>query len=320
MTIHRLELARPNLRDCFDRSIPPVLTIELGDTVIYRTLDAGWGEVGARYHDVPREVPVEREIEQGHALCGPIAVRGAMPGDVLAVEVVDLRPGKWGFTWAGPRPLNPRYNMDLTSETGLWWEIGPDGWATEQRTGLRVATRPFMGVTGNAPAEVGRHSTTPPRRVGGNIDCRELVAGSTVLLPIEIEGALFSVGDGHAAQGDGEVGQTAIECAMEHVELRFQVRRDVGLEGPEAETPAGYVTMGFGGSLDDAAVRALGAMLRHVQASFGLERAEAMALCSVAVDLHVTQVVNGGVVGVHTILPPDRVEGRSHDGERADAR
>jgi acetamidase/formamidase len=307
MAAHHLELTRENLRDCFDRAIPPVLTIDPGDTVIYRTLDASWGEVGANHGGIPREIDAQPEIEQGHALCGPIAVRGAMPGDALAIEIVALRPARWGWTWAGPRALNPRYNMDLTTETGFGWDIGDDGWATERSTGLRLAIRPFMGVMGNAPAEPGRHSTTPPRRIGGNIDCRELVAGSTLFLPVEVTGALFSVGDGHGAQGDGEVGQTAVECGMEHVELRFDVRKQAGLDGPEAETPAGYMTLGFGETLDDAAVMALRAMLRHVQANLDLDPAQAMALCSVAVDLRATQVVNGGVVGVHAALPSDRV-------------
>lgn len=307
MATHVLELARPNLRDCFDRGLPPVLTIEPGDTVIYRTLDASWGQVGARHYGIPREIEPDPEHESGHAICGPIAVRGAGPGDALAVEIVELRPAAWGWTWAGPRPMNPRYNMDLTAEAGLAWDIGEDGWAAERNTGLRLLTQPFMGVMGNAPAEPGRHSTVPPRRVGGNIDCRELVAGSTLFLPVEVEGALFSVGDGHAAQGDGEVGQTAIECGMEHVELRFQLRSQLAIEGPEAETPAGYVTLGFGESLDDAAPMALRSMLRYVERRFGVGRAEAMALSSVAVDLRVTQVVNGGTVGVHAVLPPDRV-------------
>ncbi|HLJ68517.1 MAG TPA: acetamidase/formamidase family protein [Chloroflexota bacterium] len=308
MVTHHLELSRPNLRDCFDRDIPPVLTIDPGDSVVYRTLDAGWGGPGEKFGGIPREIEADPEHEQGHALSGPIAVRGARPGDALAIEIVDLRPTRWGWTWAGPRPYNPRYNLDLTEEAGLGWDIGSDGWATERHTGLRLALRPFMGVMGNAPAEPGRHSTTPPRRVGGNMDCRELVAGSTVLLPVEVEGAIFSVGDGHAAQGDGEVGQTALECGMERVELRFSLREQLPLDGPEAVTPAGYVTLGFGRSLDDAAVIALRAMLRHVGSAFDLLSAEAMALCSLAVDLRVTQVVNGGTVGAHAVLPPDRVQ------------
>jgi len=308
MTTHFVELARTNLRDCFDCSFPPVLTIDPGDIVIYRTLDAGWGEAGVEHGGIPREVAAQPEIEQGHALSGPIAIRGVRPGDVLAVEILELRPSGWGWTWAGPRPWNPRYDMGLTADAGLWWELGQDGWATERSTGLRVALRPFMGVMGNAPAEPGRHPSAPPRRVGGNMDCRELVPGSTLLLPVEIEGALFSVGDGHAAQGDGEVGQTAIECGMEHVELRFDIRRDRTLDAPEAATPAGYVTLGFGESLDDAAAMALRSILLHVESVLGVQPAQAMALCSVAVDLHVTQVVNGGTVGVHAILPRDRVD------------
>lgn len=308
MGTHRLELSRATLRDSFDNSFPSVLTIDPGDTVSYRTLDAGWGSAQERFGGRAREIAAEPGLEKGHALSGPIYVRGAEPGDALGIEILELQPSSWGWTWAGPRPQNHRFNMDVTEEFGYSWKIGEDGWARNAETGLRVVTRPFMGVMGNAPVALGRHTTTPPRRVGGNIDCRELIAGSTLFLPVEVEGALFSVGDGHAAQGDGEVGQTAIECGMDRVVLRFSVRKDLTLDFPAADTPAGYVTLGFGPTLDDAAPIALRAMLEHVMAKFNLRREQALALCSLAVDLHVTQVVNGDTWGVHAVLPPDRVD------------
>jgi acetamidase/formamidase len=140
--------------------------------------------------------------------------------------------------------------------------------------------------------------------VGGNLDCRELVAGSILWLPVEVEGALFSVGDGHGTQGDGEIGSTAVECPMEHVELTFRVRKEMRLDAPRAQTPGGLITVGLGSSLDDAARQAIAGMLDYLQETFGLERAEAGVLASLVVDLRVTQVVNR-TVGVHAVLPPD---------------
>jgi acetamidase/formamidase len=140
--------------------------------------------------------------------------------------------------------------------------------------------------------------------VGGNIDCCELVAGSTLYLPVAVDGALFSTGDGHVAQGDGKVSGTAIECPMERVELTFALRDDMPLRTPLAQTPAGWVAMGFDEDLDEAMLIALEAMVDLVAARDGVGRSDALALCSVAVDLRVTQVVNQ-VCGVHAVLAPD---------------
>jgi acetamidase/formamidase len=253
--------------------------------------------------------PIESdpELDTGHALCGPIAVRGAEPGDTLEVEVVGLRPAPWGFTWAGPRPHLPRYNLGLENMTRVPWDIDADRrTARAPSLGMTVPIRPFLGVMGNAPAELGAHSTAPPRRTGGNLDCRELVVGSRLLLPVEVEGALFSTGDGHAAQGDGEVSQTAIECAMEVAELVIRLRKQEYLRCPQAIIAGGYLTMGIGATLDDAAAMALDCMLDYMGRTYELDRVEAMALSSVVVDLRVTQIVNG-VVGVHAVLPSDRI-------------
>jgi acetamidase/formamidase len=156
------------------------------------------------------------------------------------------------------------------------------------------------------PPEPGRHSTIPPYWHGGNLDCKELVAGSTLYLPVPVEGGLFSVGDGHAAQGDGEVSGTAIECPIERADLTLDLREDLfgrPLTTPVARTPAGWVAMGLGDDLDEAAAEALDAMLGVLTALHGVSRSEALALASVAVDLRITQVANR-TFGVHAVLPP----------------
>jgi acetamidase/formamidase len=223
---------------------------------------------------------------------------------VLAVTFVDLRPGEWGWTVAGGRetPVTTRLGLADVEPSWLLWEIDADaGTATESR-GLTVPTAPFLGVTGVAPPEPGEHATTPPRATaGGNIDCRELVAGSVLYLPVQVDDALLYLGDGHAAQGDGEVGGTAVECPMT-TEVRVDLVDDRPLDGIHAETPAGRVTFGFDADLDVATGDALDAMVTWLAVLLDVERATALAFASAVVDLRVTQVANQ-TWGVHAVLP-----------------
>jgi acetamidase/formamidase len=161
-----------------------------------------------------------------------------------------------------------------------------------------------MGV---APApELGCVNSSPPGRHAGNLDNRELVAGSTLYIPVFVPGALFEIGDGHAAQGDGEVSGTAIECPMDRVELAFGLREDFPVSTPVAQTPAGWLTIGLGATVDEATFAALDAMFTLLQRLHGVRRPEAVALASVAVHLRVTQIVNQ-TVGVHALLPPGAI-------------
>lgn len=169
--------------------------------------------------------------------------------------------------------------------------------------GQTIPLRPFMGILGMPPDEPGIHSTIPPRACGGNIDCKELVSGSTLYLPIAVPGALFSTGDGHAAQGNGEVSGTAIECPIEKAELTFFLHESIRLTTPRAHTPAGWLTLGFHEQLHEATIIALNAMLDLMCEQYKISRPQALALASVVVNLHITQIVNGGVMGVHALLP-----------------
>ena len=303
-----LEPDSRTLHGYFSRDFPPVLTIDPGDTVRFRTLESGWSFApfaGGNYRERPR-VP-EHEPAAGHALVGPVAVRGARPGMTLGVRVDAIVPGTWGNCVAGgwPSSFNQRYGI---ADAGVvhTWELDPVRMTGRNQHGHTVALHPFMGVLGMPPAEPGKHSTIPPRVHGGNLDCRELVAGSTLYLPIPVDGALFSVGDGHAAQGDGEVSGTAIECPMDRVELTFDLRDDLELAAPVAHTPAGWIAFGIGATLDDAAFAALDSMFTLLGRLYGVSRPDAVALCSVAVDLRVTQIVNQ-VVGAHAVLRPGAI-------------
>jgi acetamidase/formamidase len=306
--LHTIEPERATLHGHFSRELPPVLTIAPGATVRFRTLAAGWNlepRRSDRYEDHPPLFqPRDPELDSGHALCGPVAIQGAAPGMALAVRIDAIRVGSWGTTFIGgwQSPENDRLRVSREPGKLLLWTLDPDAPTGRDQHGHTLALRPFMGVMGIAPAEPGRHPTPPPRITGGNIDCKELVAGSTLYLPVAVPGALFSTGDGHALQGDGEVATTAIECPMERVDLTFDLRPDLRLTTPRAHTPAGWLTFGFHADLDEAMFIALEAMLDLLGELHGLDRHTALGLASLVVDLRITQIVNG-VRGVHAVLP-----------------
>src|SRR4051795_10217955 len=302
---HALEPERATLHGHFSRDLPPVVEIDPGDTVRFRTLDVAWGLEsfaplleGRERRTFPGRVSPE---DDGHALVGPVAIRGARAGMTLEIEIGEIVPGRFGACFAGGRAseVNDRLGI-VTESTVQVWDLEPDAMTGRNQHGHVVALRPFMGILGVAPAEPGVLSTIPPRPCGGNIDCRELVAGSTLWLPVAVDGALFSTGDGHAAQGDGEVSGTAIECPIERVDLTFSLRDDLPLTTPIARTPTGWVTLGVHEDLDAAALIALNAMLDLLGRELGLSRRDALAVASIEVDLRVTQTVND-VQGVHAL-------------------
>lgn len=296
-----------SLHGCFSASLPPVLTIDPGDRVAFRTLDAGWGlEPLHPDGSAHRHQPRNGERDRGHALCGPVAIRGAEPGMTLTIHIEDIVPGAWGWTSAGgvDSPFNRRLGVHDLAEVVLRWTIDNENGICRDQYGHALPVRPFMGVMGLAPDTAELLSTAPPRPTGGNLDCRELVAGSTLYLPVAVSGGLFSTGDGHAAQADGELSGTAIECPIERVTLRFDLQPDLTITTPRAETPVGWVTFGFDEDLDEAVAVATAAMLDMIGERYGLERREALALASMLVDVRVTQMVNG-VRGAHAVLGHD---------------
>ncbi len=317
MTHHVLPLESRTLHGSFDERTPPVLTVRSGDIVQLSTLDAHWH--APRQPDLDGELALwpgrDRTHDPGHALCGPVTVVGAQPGDVLEVRVLEVVSGHWGWTRAGGWPswANDGCGVSGLEQEVLRWRL--DGSSGTDQHGDQVQLRPFLGVVGVCPAgpaidgvgpDCMAHSTIPPRRVGGNLDCRELVAGSSLFLPVEVVGGLLSVGDGHAVQGDGEVSGVALECPMAEVRLQLELHPRTPLTMPRASTPAGDITFGLDTDVGAATLQALNGMLDLLAARHGISRPRALALCSVAVDLRVTQVVNQ-VHGVHAVLPPGRL-------------
>ena len=280
MTVHELPLERRTLHGHFSRDLEPIAVVDPGDSIAFACPNAGWA-VAKDDHFEPRD----EELDAGHALIGPVEVRGACGGGTLSVRIHEVTPSGWGVTFA------PEVRLDWTLAAG----IGRD------ERGRSVALSPFLGVMGMPPPDVGRHSTGPPRKSGGNIDCKELVAGTTLFLPIPVDGALFSAGDGHAVQGDGELSGTAIECPVERAVLTLDLRDELELRSPIARIEGAWLAFGFDEDLDLAAEQAAATMLDLMEREFEIDRNYALALASVAVDMRVTQIVNG-VKGVHAVL------------------
>src|SRR4051812_6922605 len=219
-------------RYAWDRGAPPALEVEPGEVVGFAVRDAGDEQIQA---DSDASAVAGLDFSHVNPVSGPVLVRGARPGDVLAVEILELRPRDWGWT-----AIIPGFGLLADEFPEPWLHVSRVDAAAgrvEFVRGITLPYAPFPGTIGVAPPEPGPHSVVPPRRWGGNIDTRHLQVGTTLLLPVGVEGALFSVGDTHAAQGDGEVCGTAVEAAME-LTLRLSLRRDVRLEAPALELPA----------------------------------------------------------------------------------
>jgi acetamidase/formamidase len=238
----------------------------------------------------------------GHILTGPIFVEGAIPGDVLEVKVLSIDlPIDYGYNGCSGYV---RANCDSRAGTRIL-QLDRQSMTSEFAPGIVIPLKPFFGSMGVAPAaEMGRVSSNPPGRHAGNLDNRELVAGSTLYIPIFIEGALFEVGDGHAAQGDGEVNQTAIETSLRG-RLQLTVRKDMTLTWPRAETATDYITMATDPDLTVATKTAIQEMVDFLSETKGLTKHQAYQLTSIAGNVAMTQLVDLPNLGVHVKMPKD---------------
>ena len=306
MTHHQLD---SSLATChwgfFDAKLKPVLEIESGDSVTIRTLTGGADTLPTGNATIPPEIhEIHARAERlvpGHILTGPIAIKGARPGQVLEVQIRSVKPRTdFGFTFI--KPLGGTLPEEFDAHTFRHIHLDRARNIAVLPWGMELPLAPFFGVMGTAPpAHWGRQSSLVPRAFGGNIDNKELVAGATLYLPVFVEGALFSCGDGHGAQGDGEVCVTAIETALEGT-FEFHLREDLSFAMPRAETRTHHITMGIDPDLDICAKNALREMIGLITERTRLSREEAYMLCSLAADLRVTQTVNGNK-GIHCMLP-----------------
>ena len=289
----------------FDARLAPLMTVASGERVTISTVSGNPDQLPPPPYVVPPALPaihrdVTRRIVPGHICTGPVAVAGAKAGQVLQVDIEAIAPFyDWGYNLV--RPLAGALPDDFTETRLIHIPLDAAQKVWKLPWGQTVPLRPFFGVMAVAPPPAwGVVSTLPPRRNGGNLDNKELVAGTTLYLPIFVDGALFSVGDGHGVQGDGEVCITAVETGLTGT-FRLTVRDDMQLAWPMAETPTHMITMAFDPDLDDCVVIALRQMIELIVARAGLDRYQAYSLCSLAADLRVTQVVNGNK-GIHCML------------------
>ena len=307
MANHRLDAAADTVHwGFFDAALKPHVTIGSGDTVTISTVSGVQDQMppaGSPFVMPKPLVDIHASVPQrlpGHICTGPVAVRGAKAGQVLEVRIKSIELHyDWGYNMI--RPLTGALPDDFKEKRVIHIPLDRQRMIGRLPWGLEIPLRPFFGVTAVAPpAGWGRISTIPPRRNGGNMDNKELVAGATLYLPIHVDGALFSVGDGHAAQGDGEVNVNAIETGLIGT-FELHVRDDMKIEWPMAETPTHVMTMAFDPDLDDAVVIALRDMIKLIGVRAGLSREDAYTLCSLAADLRVTQAVNQSK-GIHVML------------------
>lgn len=303
--VHRLPAGPDTVRvGLIDRSYPPLITVEPGDEVELSTLGLWAGEVefGASFEEV-MQVRNRYAGRGPHSITGPIAVHGAKAGQILRVDILELRVGAVGMNFvADGEHSRGLLAGDFPHGSVRHFRFDRTRTIAEFGDGIHLPLRPFLGILGVAPADEGPHSSVLPGPFGGNIDCAELVAGTTLFLPILVDGALFFAGDAHAVQGHGEVNGTALETSMELARLRLSIESEWSISAPRAETPTHWITMDFDRDLRTAAKRALAAMIDHVTALTQLARDDAYRLCSLAADLVITQVVNGNQ-GVHVRLP-----------------
>jgi acetamidase/formamidase len=290
-------LAAEPTHSVWDRSLPPRLRIEPGDEVAFECVDASGGQVqlgmtAAEFLGIDRT--------RIHPLTGPVWIEGAEPGDVLEVKILSVQlaidygyNGCKGFLPENCEPDKPIKIIEL-NRSRMTAEFAP---------GIVLPLHPFYGSIGVAPAPAdGRVSSNPPGRHAGNLDNRELVAGSTLYNPIFTRGALFEIGDGHAAQGDGEVDQTAIETSLRG-RLQLTVRKDMKLTWPRAETPTDYISMATDPDLTVATRTAIQEMIDFLAAQRGLSKHEAYQLVSLAGNVAITQLVDKPNYGVHVRIP-----------------
>ncbi|KAJ6455266.1 Formamidase [Mycena vitilis] len=303
MSIHAVKRSQSHL--AWDNSIPPVLRVKSGETVTFDCLDASNGQITPTSTIEAINSLVFSQLDQVN---GPVFVEGAVPGDTLQIDVLSVEPASWGWT-----ACIPGFGLLADEFPGpalKIWKLDTEGMVTyfdnddnnedqKEKRGMRIPLRPFAGEMGVAPGKVGAFSTIPPYATGGNIDTKHLSAGATLYLPIEVEGALFSIGDGHAVQGDGEVCGTAIETPMT-VSVRLTVRKDRPYTiAPHFKTPKVnitdeeyYCTTGVDADIREAMRAALRNMIVFLVAEHGLERVEAYMLCSVVGDLRMHEVVD----------------------------
>jgi acetamidase/formamidase len=292
----------PRFHNVWDGTLMPACEVESGDSIELAVPDASYGQIG---RETGSGELLGLDFARMNPVAGPVFIWGARPGDTLEVEILEVRTDAWG--WTG---IVPGFGLLADDFPRPWLRISDiDGGVVRYADSVTVPCRPFPGTIGVAPSRPGPHSVLPPSEFGGNLDVRYLTEGTTLFLPVGIEGALLSIGDGHAAQGDGEVCGSAIETGME-IAVRVRVRSDLRIPAPQllvpgAETRPGsaYVTTGVADDLRRAAEDAVRAMIEHLMTARQLDAEEAYGLTSIAGELRINEIVNAPMWVVSMAVP-----------------
>lgn len=321
MSKHSFHIHRDQVHLKWNKKQPPQLTVDPGDTVTFDCIDASNNQLTPK--STADAIPAF-DVNLADPVFGPVYINGAEPGDALEIEVLELQTADWGWT-----AIIPNFGLlqdEFTEPHLKIWKL-PAGNRHDSVNGegeitangrlrrserlaqfndlIRIPLRPFMGTMGVAPGEDGEFSTIPPLETGGNIDCRHITEGTKLILPVRTPGALFSCGDGHAAQGDGEVCGSAVETAMK-VTLRFKLLKNHDwVTSPHYRSPpefeglrrilpdcGSYSTMGIDSDILEASRKAVRAMIEYLGRTRGLSRADAYMLCSIAVDMKMAEIVD----------------------------
>ena len=290
----------------WDTGNEPVLAIDSGDTVVVWTREVSDNQITPQSDSSAID---GLDWDRVYPLAGPIVVEGAQPGDTLAVDVLDIRTQGWG--WSAILPGLGLVPEEFPDAYLRIFDISNGSFAY-MREDIAIPLEPFFGTMGVCPAGASAQPVMPPGTFGGNMDTRQLVRGSTLYLPVQLEGALFSCGDAHGCQGDGEVCVTGLEAPM-YATLRLTLEKGRSIPGPQYRTPAPltpkvdgapfYGTTGVGGDLYAAAQDAVRAMVDHIAASYGLSGEDAYVLSSLCVDLKISEIVDAGQYIVSALLP-----------------
>jgi len=279
-------LDRAKTHTKFSSTIPPAITVPSGSVIEVYTHEATGGQLTIESKTAELAT---LDMDRIHTLAGPVYIEDAMPGDVLAVTLLEIKPGNWG--WMGIIPglglLADEFPEPMLTTFSLLDHV------IEFAPGIHVPLSPFAGVMGVAPATTEQLNTIPPRANGGNMDDPSLVAGTTVYFPVFVKGALFSIGDTHAVQGYGEVSGTAVEAPMRIVYKVRVVKGGLPMQEPQYETDSYYATTGVATTLDEAVKNATRYMMDYLVHTHGLSRQQAYMLCSIAGDLKIAEVVDG---------------------------
>ena len=320
--------SRISIGGYFDNSLPPVLRIKSGDTVAIETGTHLTGRMvpgvqaeewikmykeemaehpGTFFYPDPATGVEKTERRPNHThLTGPIYVEGAEPGDILQIEILEIVPKEYGFN-INPEPAFVKQGLlsdDFTEGRVKWYQVNLEKNDFDFLPGVKLPLRPFPGTLGVQLPEPGKYTNIPPGKHAGNLDCKELIAGTVLYVPVWVSGAGVVTGDSHLAQGDGEVNVSALEGAFRNITLRITARKDLNhkIDWPFISTPEHWITLGFNTNLHEACRMAVRKAICFLKNHYGIPEDEAYAFCSMGVDLRVTQVANF-VNGIHAMIP-----------------